>query len=250
MSCRTGRMFARALLLYGVIVISPMPARAQCDGQAGPDGLTWEFDNEDSGSFSIAGFFGNALTPQLIRDTREIRRYVRDQRFAELLRRCGDLRAVDGIYQKALRVAEFNIARALFLSMMACLEHQNVQVEVPIVGIVGLPLTFEEDSLFLARKANLPSRFYDDSPGSGHGDRDKLQHFFGSAYISYVSGSPELARATGNAIEWGEAKMVVGGADDPRDRRANKQGETFGHDLLYVNSLLPSDYLALPVRIE
>jgi hypothetical protein len=97
---------------------------------------------------------------------------------------------------------------------------------------------------------NLPSRLYEDSPVSGVGDRDKLQHFFGSAYIAYVSGSPELARATGNFVEWGEARMIVGGADDARDRRANKQGETFGHDLIYVKTLLPSDYLTLPVRIE
>jgi hypothetical protein len=198
----------------------------------------------------LGGFFGDLFTPQLIRDTKDIRSYLRDERFAELLRRCGDLRAVDGIFQKALRVAEFSIARALFLSMMACMEHQNVEVDVPVVGAVGLPLTFEEDSLFKSRIHNLPSRLYEDSPGSGLGDRDKLQHFFGSAYIAYVSGSPELARATGNFVEWGEARMIVGGADDVRDRRANKQGETFGHDLIYVKTLLPSDYLTLPVKIE
>ncbi|MEX1139610.1 MAG: hypothetical protein WEB33_03365 [Bacteroidota bacterium] len=238
-------------LLSFATILSALPeARAQCDGAPGPGGLTWEFDLEDAQAFSLGGLLGGLFTPQLIQDTKNIRTYVRDGRFGELLRRCGDLRAVDGIYQKALRVAEFNIARALFLSMMACLEHQNVDVDLPVVGAVGLPLTFEEDSLFRARTRNLPSRIYEDSPDSGHGDRDKLQHFFGSAYIAYVSGSPELARATGNFVEWGEARMIVGGADDVRDRRANKQGETFGHDLLYVKTLLPSDYLTLPVKIE
>jgi len=233
-----------------VSVLFHEPACAQCDDKPAPDGLTWEFDEENSESFSFTGFLSDVFTPQLIRDTRNIRVYVRDPRFGELLRRCGDLRAVDGIFQKALRVAEFNIGRGLFLAMMACLEHQNVQVDMPVVGAVGLPLTFEEDSLFKARTANLPSRIYEDSPAGVHGDRDKLQHFFGSAYIAYVSEMPEIARATGNFIEWGEAKMIVGGADDVRDRRANKQGETFGHDLLYVKTLLPSDYLTLPVRVE
>lgn len=245
------RAAQRTLLALGLLLASfPVPVLPQCADSASTDGLHWEFDEEESESFSLTGFLSDVFTPQLIRDTRNIRAYVRDARFAELLRRCGDLRAVDGIFLKALRVSEFNIGRALFLSMMACLEHQNVEVAMPVVGTVGLPLTFEEDSLFKARTANLPCRIYEDSPPGAAGDRDKLQHFFGSAYISYVSDSPELARATGNFVEWGEAKMIVGGADDVRDRRANKQGETFGYDLIYVKTLLPSDYLTLPVRVE
>jgi hypothetical protein len=245
-----GGVFRWALVVSVPFAILTAEARAQCDGNPGPDGLTWEFDEEESGSFSIVGFLGSALTPQLVKDTRAMRSYVRDPRFAELRRRCGDLRAVDGIFQKALRVAEFSIGRALFLAMMASLEHQSVHVDMPLVGAVGLPLTFEEDSLFQGRIRNLPVRIYVDSPSDEHGDRDKLQHFFGSAYLAYASGSPEVARATGNFVEWGEARMIVGGVDDVRDRRANKQGETFGHDLLYVKTLLPSDYLTLPVKVE
>lgn len=247
-----GRCGVVAVLLMSLIEVTLVSstAIAQCDGTSGPDGLTWEFDEQESESFSLGSLFSDIVTPELIRDTKDIRSYVRDNRFAELLRRCGDLRAIDGIYQKALRVSEFSIARALFLAMMASMEHQHVEVDVPIIGAVGLPLTFEEDSLFKSRINNLPARIYEDSPSAGIGDRDKLQHFFGSAYIAFVSGSPELARATGNFVEWGEARMIVGGADDARDRRANKQGETFGHDLIFVKTLLPSDYLTLPVKIE
>lgn len=243
-----GDVLRRVVMVLALTASFAVVATGQCGGEPAPDGLTWEFDEGESEPFSLTGFLGNVLTPQLIRDTRVMRAYVRDERFGELLRRCGDLRAVDGIFQKALRVAEFSIGRALFLAMLASLEHQTVHVDMPIAGAVGLPLTFEEDSLFQTRIRNLPSRIYDDSPAGDHGDRDKLQHFFGSAYLAYASGSPEFARATGNFVEWGEAKMIVGGVDDDRDRRANKQGETFGHDLLYVKTLLPSDYLTLPVR--
>ena len=249
----TKRESYRTILLILVIAASlfhELAAYAQCDDNPAPDGLTWDFDEGGGDGFSLGDFVGGLFTPQLVKDTRKIRSYVRDGRFAELLRRCGDLRAVDGIFQKALKVAEFNIARALFLSMVGCLEHQNIQVDVPVVGAVGLPLTFEVDSLFQARLKNLPRRLYSDSPSNEAGDKDKLQHFFGSAYLAYISESPEFARSVGNAVEWGEAKMIVGGADDPRDKRANKQGEAFGHDLLYVNTLLPSDYLTLPVRDE
>ncbi len=239
-------------LILGVFsfVLAAPDAAAQCDEASSPDGLTWDFDEEGDGGFSLGNFFGGLLTPQLVQDTKKIRSYVRDARFAELLRRCGDMRAVDGIFQKSLKISEFNIGRALFLSMVGCLEHQSIDVKIPVVGAVGLPLTFEADSLFKARLKNLPRRLYSDTPSGEFGDMDKLQHFFGSAYLAFVSESPEFARSVGNAVEWGEAKVVVGGADDPRDKRANKQGEAFGHDLLYVNTLLPSDYLTLPVRDE
>ncbi len=242
--------FHASVVILLILVLMPAPVSAQCEGDPGPDGLSWDFDERDEKGFSLGEFIGDLFTPQLVKDTRRIRLYVRDDRFGELLRRCGELRSVDGIFQKSLKIAEFNIGRALFLSMVACLEHQNVKVDMPLLGAIGLPLTFEADSLFRARIRNLPARLYADSPLDEHGDKDKLQHFFGSAYLAFVSESPEFARSVGNAVEWGEAKMIVGGADDPRDRRANKQGETFGHDLLYVHTLLPSDYLTLPVKVE
>jgi hypothetical protein len=225
------------ILLRGVAV-------AQCDGKPGPDGLTWDFDEAGKGSFSLFGFLKDTFIPDLIKDTRQIREYVRDPRFGVLLKRCGDMRSVDAIYLKALKIAEHNVARALFLALMGTLEHRDLDLKVPIVGSLGVPLTFEEDSMFYARFRNLPTKLYIDTPPEG--DRDKLQHFFGSAYLAFASESRELAGTTGNLIEWGEAKFVVGGVDDPRDKRANKHGERFGHDLLTVRTLLPSDYLNMP----
>jgi hypothetical protein len=221
-------------------------AIAQCDGKPGPDGLSWNFDEGEKESFNLLRFIGGVFTPDIIKETKQIRAYIRDQRFAELVKRCGAVRAMDFIYLKALKISDHNLTRGLFLSMIACLDHQNVDLKVPLIGVVDLPLTFEEDSLFKARHRNLPSRLYSDTPPEG--DKDKLQHFFGSAYIAFASESRELARTSGDLIEWGEAQFVVGGVDDPRDRRSNKQGERFGHDLLSVKNLLPSDYLNLTIE--
>jgi len=215
-----------------------LTSSAQCEGD-----LSWDFDEDANQGFSIGKFLTDTFTPKLILDTKRIRAYIRDPRFKELTQRCGDLRAVDGIYLKALKIAEFNVGRALFLSLMGSLEHESVEFKIPVVGALGVPLTFEEDSLFAARDANLPSRIYPDTPPEG--DRDKLQHFFASAYLSYASGSPDLAKESGDLVEWGEAKFVVGGTDDPRDKRANKHGDAFGRDLIVVKTLLPSDYLRL-----
>jgi hypothetical protein len=226
-----------------VSLAAPGLLKAQCDDSPAPDGLTWEYDPPTE-PFSVVGFLRDALTPQVITETRFIRSYVRDEQFRVMMDRCGEMRAVDAIYLKALRITEYEISRALFLSLMAVLEHRNVEFELPFGGSLAVPLTFEADSLFRARYRHLPSRIYPDTPPEG--DRDKLQHFFASAYIAFVSDSPTLARASGNAVEWGEARFIVGGADDPRDRRSNKHGEWFGRDLLTVKTLLPSDYLTMP----
>ncbi len=227
-----------------LLLISHGISIAQCDGKPGPDGLAWDYEPGEKESFSLFKFIGNAFTPDLIKETRQIRAYVRDERFGILMKRCGDARAVDAIYLRALRIADHNLARALFLSLMGTLEHRDVDFRVPIIGPISVPLTFEADSMFNVRFRNLPSRLYADTPREG--DRDKLQHFFASAYISYASESRDLARTGGNFVEWGEAQFVVRGVDDPRDRRANRHGEQFGHDLLTVNTLLPSDYFNLP----
>jgi hypothetical protein len=234
-------------IIVVLLLLARTLANGQCDGKPGPDGLSWNFDESGNAGFSIARFFGDIFTPALIKDTREIRAYVRDERFALLLKRCGDVRAADWIYLKALRIADHDIGRALFLSMMATLEHRNMDLKVPVVGAIRLPLTFEEDSLFDSRYRNLPSRLYPDTPPGAAGDKDKLQHFFASAYLSYLSGSPSVARTSGDLVERGEAEFVVGGVDDPRDRRANGQGERFGRDLVVVKTLLPSDYFNLSV---
>ncbi len=229
----------RLSLIAVLLLLIRLPSPAQCE-----EGLSWDFDEDDNPGFSLGTFLSDTFTPKLLLDTKKIRLYIRDQRFKELAQRCGDLRAVDGIYLKALKIADHDIARALFLSLMGTLEHQSVEFKVPIFGILGVPLTFEEDSLFQCRKRNLPSKIYQDTPPEG--DKDKLQHFFASAYLSYFSDSPELAKQSGNFVEWGESKFIVGGADDPRDKRANKHGEAFGRDLQVVKTLLPSDYLRLP----
>jgi hypothetical protein len=233
-------------VLASLLILVQGVSFAQCDGKPGPDGMSWDFIEGEKETFSLLRFIGNAFTPDLVKETRQIRVYVRDLRFGVLMKRCGDMRAVDAIYLKALEIADHNVARCLFLALMGTLEHRNVDLMVPIIGPLGVPLTFEEDSLFNARFGNLPSRLYVDTPREG--DRDKLQHFFGSAYLAYASESRDLARSAGNLVEWGEAQFVVGGIDDARDRRANKQGERFGHDLLTVTNLLPSDYLNLPIE--
>jgi hypothetical protein len=236
------------LIVFSFLSMFVLKIQAQCLNEKNQDGLAWNFDDGENKEFSLGEFFSDILTPQIVIDTKRIRRYILDEQFQTLRNRCCDKSAIDVIYLKSLRIAEYNIARALFLSFMAVLEHRKVDVKMPIIGVFSMPLTFEHDSIFSARINHLPVQIYKDTPNGAAGDRDKLQHFFGSAYISYVSEAPGFARAAGNLIEWGEAQFVVSGTDDQRDRRANKQGECFGRDLLVVQTLLPSDYLTFQLE--
>lgn len=212
--------------------------------------MSWEYGDEKEEGFSIGKLFSNAVTPQIVSDTKRIRGYIRDDRFVELTKRCGDLRAIDAIYLRSLRIAEYSIGRGLLIAMMAVLEHQEIEVRMPLIRSLSVPLSFEEDTLFQRRVRHLPAKVYEDSPDGPHGDKDKLQHFFASAYLAYASESSDISRGAGNAVEWGEAEFVVGGADDPRDKLANRQGEAFGRDLLVVKDLLPSDYLSLLLKVD
>ena len=237
-------------LMYVFLCVCPLyvctKANAQCDDKNSPDSFSWNFDEETSKDFSVGTFISDIFTPQIILDTKLIREYIRDERFQVLRGRCGDMRAIDAIYLKSLKIADYNVARALFLSFMAVLEHRKIDINMPIFNSLTLPLTFEEDSIFYSRIKNLPTQVYPDTPAGSNGDNDKLQHFFGSAYLAFASESPGLTRTAGDFIEWLETKIIVGGTDDPRDKRANKQGQSFGRDLLVVKTLLPSDYLTFP----
>jgi len=165
--------------------------------------------------------------------------------FDSLRVRCGDIAAVDALYLMALECTDNDIGRALFLCMTAVFEHRTVDLKMPVVHSIPLPLTFESKSVFLERKQHIPKKIYKDTPPTIDGDRDKLQHFFSAAYLTYRIDAPAAAGAIGGAVEWAEPILVVGGEDDPRDRRANDQGILFGRDLKTSPELLPSDYLTL-----
>jgi hypothetical protein len=131
------------------------------------------------------------------------------------------------------------------------MDHQRVGVRLPLIGaILWFPLTSEFGGEFRARVDALPSRLYADTPPGRGGDRDKLQHFFGSAFLTAVTESAESADRVGLFIEWGEERFIVGGLNDERDVRANRQGERFGLHLLSDPDTRPSRFFTTDVPGE
>jgi hypothetical protein len=192
---------------------------------------------------SITGW----ILPEYVNGWLSMKDFIRGDGFQTFRLDSGDLKAVNLIFLKGVRIAGGDIDLALFICFIGTMDHAQFGIRVPLIGgILTLPLTTESDQNFHKRHHHLPSHFYPDSPSGAYGDRDKLQHFFGSAYIAYASGSGSFTNVLSSWIEILEQKYVVEGTDDPRDRRANRQGTSFGKMLFDGKDILPGDVLVGP----
>lgn len=197
------------------------------------------------------------LFPKIVQDGHRLKEYIRSEEFAGDRKEHGDLYAVDLMFDTALRTSWNNPYEALLISFVAVMDHRTFGVRLPVIGdLLWFPLTSEFSEDFAARVAALPKHLYADSPGGPGGDRDKLQHFFGSALLTFLTESPEAAERAGEFVEWGEGQFIVGGVYDERDLRANRQGQRFAHRLLADPAALPSvslqekDADAAPFRLK
>ena len=191
----------------------------------------------------IVSFFAPFVLPKIIQDGFELKEYIRSEEFASFKKQYGDLNSVDAIFDEAMRLSWNNAYEALLISLVATMDHRRFGVRFPLLGpLLWIPLSSEFEDEFRNRTHALPTRFYKDTPAGVSGDRDKLQHFFGSAFLTYISESRDAAQRIGEFIEWGEEAVIVGGALDERDFRANRQGQEFGLRLLEDKSTLPSPF--------
>jgi hypothetical protein len=131
----------------------------------------------------------------------ELKSFVRSKTFKHLREQFGDAKSVDAIYVRAMQLTNNNTAISLLLSTFATFDHETVGLNVPFFSL-AFPLTDESGAEFRRRVNNLPRIIYDDSPESG--DRDKLQHFFGSAFLTFISESRDAADRFGTFVEKGE----------------------------------------------
>lgn len=189
-------------------------------------------------------FFAPLFFPKLIADGHALKEFVRGEEFARLRTEYGDRYAVDALFDRAMSLSWNNVYEALMISLFTTMDHRRFGVRLPVVGpFLWVPLSSEFPQEFEERVHALPSRLYDDTPEDEAGDRDKLQHFFGSAFLTYLFESKDVASHAGTFIETYEEKIIVGGVLDERDFRANRQGQEFGIALLEDKSLLPSTFL-------
>ena len=215
--------------------------RTWCQEQTGSDSTR----NENILQ-SIVRFIAPLILPKIVQDVHLLREHIRSEEFSRLRLQHGDPAAVDEIFAKARELSWDNLYEALLISFVATIDHRRVGIQTPLIGpLFWFPLTSEFEDEFQDRMRALPRNLYTDTPKGKAGDRDKLQHFFGSAFVAFTFESKEAAERMGDAIELGEASFIVDGARDERDRRANSHGQAFGLSLLQRTDARPSMFLQL-----
>jgi hypothetical protein len=172
--------------------------------------------------------------------------FIGSEYFAELKYKHDDLALIDTIYLRSLYQMQYDHSEALLLLTFVTLPFNEFPFELPLINVqFGIPLPSASDSVFYIKTNNLPKQFFFDSPKTYFGDKDKMAHFFGNAFLSNNVGFFNLSKFLGILVELIEDAFSVGGYIDLRDMRINHLGELFG-DLLNANeNLLPSDVLKI-----
>lgn len=173
-----------------------------------------------------------------------ISNYLISDQFNEILEKGDDLAAVDSIYNFALNYFQQDHSEALLALTFAVLPFNVMRVKIPIIGIeLDLGLPSPNDSLFKLKNRSLPKNLFFDSPQNKFGDKDKLAHFFGNAFLSYNISFFNLSKFMGIFVEMFEATFKVQGGLDFKDIKVNHLGEMFGEQLNKNENLMPSEIL-------
>ncbi len=153
---------------------------------------------------------------------------------------------VDSIFLRAVKFYDYDIDEALLALTFACVPYRKIPIVIPLLKVtVYYPLVSADDSTYKLKNQNLPRYFFYDTPNNNYGDKDKLAHFFGSAYISYASNIFDLGDLIGYFVENFEETFKVQSSIDERDLRTNKLGNIFGYMLKKNKSILPSHVMLI-----
>jgi hypothetical protein len=200
--------------------------------------------------FIIELFFITGITlaqqSNLSKTVNNISAYIASEKFVQLKKQIGDVAAADSIFKEAVKFTDGDIANALLGLMLATVPYREVPIQIPLIkSIVNYPLTSADEVTFLKKNENLPRYLFFDTPQNNYGDKDKLAHFFGSAFLSYESNIFDLGKLIGYFVEAFEESFKVQSSVDLRDLDVNDYGRLFGTWLKESNKLLPSQIFLL-----
>jgi len=175
-----------------------------------------------------------------------ISNFIGSDYFLNLKKSNDDLALVDTIFLRALKFNKYNYSEALFDLTLAVIPYNHVHVRIPLIdAIVDYRLPSAEENIYNRKNKNLPKRIFFDTPNDNFGDKDKLAHLFGSAFISHSSNIFDLGNLIGYFIEVFEQDFEVQNSIDPRDLQTNILGNIFGQTLKDNKKVLPSDVLII-----
>lgn len=154
-----------------------------------------------------------------------------------------DLVLVDSLYLKAIKFYQGDISEALLALTFASLPFDHIKIRFLFGTRFNIPLPSPPKKVFDKRVKNLPKFLFFDSPEGNFGDKDKLAHFFGNAFLRYNFGFFNLSKFMGIFVETVEEGLFIEGGYSRRDLIANHLGELFAESVKQNSSILPSEIL-------
>jgi len=181
---------------------------------------------------------------QLSKGVNYISAFIASDYFKEISTSINDLTLVDSIYLKALSFNDYDYSETLLALSFATIPYKEVPIRIPLLNlIIYYPLTSAYDSVYQMKNKNLPKDIFFDTPENNFGDKDKLAHFFGAAFLSYNSLFFDLGDLFGYFVEAFEEDFKVQSSIDERDLITNNLGDNFGKLLKGNKKILPSRVL-------
>lgn len=189
----------------------------------------------------------SALLPQqskLSKGVNYLTEFISSDYFVKLKSGGDDAALSDTLFLRAVDFYNGDISEALLALTFTTVPYNKVPLQIPFIKIVVYyPLVSHSDSVFKLKNENLPRYFFEDSPQTDYGDKDKLAHFFGSAFLEYSSRVFDFAELIGYFVEVFEESFQVQSEIDERDLRVNRLGIEFGKSLKKDKTILPSQII-------
>ncbi len=196
--------------------------------------------------FIFSSFSLFSQQSKLSKTVNYLSKFISSDHFEKLKVKANDLSLVDTLFNRAVNYRDSDYSEALLSLMFATVPYKKVPIQIPLIKtIVQFPLTSASDSVFLLKNKNLPKDFYFDTPQTSFGDKDKLAHFFGSAFLAYNSSIFDLGDLIGYFVEVFEEEFKVQSVIDSRDMMTNKLGYIFGTYLKKNKNIQPSNAFLL-----
>jgi hypothetical protein len=196
--------------------------------------------------FLIINVSNIAQVTKLGTSVNHLSHFIASKKFVELKVELNDYQQIDLLYKEALKESNGDIGNALFTLTFTVIPYDHIPAVSPVFKIpVNVPLPHSVDSIFNLKNKNLPKNLFFDTPYNDFGDKDKLAHFFGSAYLSYGASWFDITQIIGIFVEDFEEKFYIQSNSDPRDIRADNLGNMFGIVLKKNKEILPSQVLAV-----
>ena len=157
-----------------------------------------------------------------------------------------DIESVDYIYEKALKYFNNNLSETFLCLTFTLIPYNKIPMKIPFLGIkITVSLPSPSQMVYKEKRKNTPKQLFFDSPRNDFGDKDKLAHFFGNAFLSYNIPLFNFSDFMGIFVEYFEEGFFLEGGYDYRDLVANHLGKLFGVMVKNKKDVKPSEALKI-----